>query len=528
MNLRPTNLPLTVKEFDAERCGLCAGCGCSCGYILYTKDHTLVDLYGHPADKNGLGSLCTKGITYIQSTDTNPLRLRKAFFRKEQEYVEISHASAMNLAKEKLKGKKVAFLLDRSAGLEEYVLAKEITPFVFTDTVYLPFKASTLLPQEWKDRRFIFALEVDPVFSEVMATRWLIDAVEKGAYLYVISSRYSTLSAKAKETHLMPPYLALGFLEKLFEQDIKDKRMEFLKRSFQLIKESLVLVSATLMASPFKDRVLRLIRELRRKFKTQYAIVGDIMPFPSHSIKDMCESIDDFDALIVFGNPLKFLRDEHLEKLKDKFVLQFTLFPNFTSHHADLILPMTNFTERDFINYRHGFGFLAYTPKVLNRQEYINPYTFLRELFEKDISLEEFLSHYGIDYQELKASHEVKLKLPHLEEVFQQEEKIEPLKEGIYLYTDNTLVEDLGHWHAWTHDMEKYQMAYLNEGTAKKLRVEDKIFISGHEFKVIITPNIADDVVFVPLSYEEYQPFHPGVSVGRFLRHPYYRFEALE
>ncbi|MGC8852602.1 MAG: dehydrogenase [Hydrogenobacter sp.] len=527
MSLKPTNIPLTVKEFEEELCGLCAGCGCSCGYILYTKDNSVIDLYGHPADKRGIGSLCTKGITYIQSTDTNPLRLRKAFFRKDQEYVEISYASAIDLAKEKLRGKKVAFLLDRSAGLEEYVLAKEITPFVFTDTVYLPFRSSTLLPQEWKDRKFILALDVEPVFSEVMSTRWIIDAVEKGAYLYVISSRYSTLNAKAKETYLMPPHQALLFLEKILQEDHTDNRIDFLKKSLHLIKESLVLVSASLMASPFKDRVIRFMRELRRRFKVEYAIVGDVMPFPSYSIKDLCESIDDFDALVVFGNPLRLLRDEHLEKLKGKFVLHFTLFPNFTSHHADLVLPMTNFTERDFINYRHGFGFLTYSPKVLDRQGYINPYDFLREVFGKDINLEEFLSHYGIDYQELKKSQEAKLKLPLLEEVH-KEEKVEPLKDGIYLYTDNTLVEDLGHWHTWTHDMEKYQMAYLNERTAKKLKVEDKIFIRGYEFKVIITPNIADDVVFIPLSYEEYQPFHPGVSVGRFLKHPYYRFEVLQ
>ncbi|RMH02110.1 MAG: dehydrogenase, partial [Aquificota bacterium] len=71
-----TKLPLTAKDFDDRKVGLCAGCGCSCGYIAYFKGSKLVDIYGDPSDPRGMGSLCTKGITYLHELTQNPLRLK--------------------------------------------------------------------------------------------------------------------------------------------------------------------------------------------------------------------------------------------------------------------------------------------------------------------------------------------------------------------------------------------------------------------------------------------------------------------
>jgi NADH-dependent fumarate reductase subunit C len=96
------------------------------------------------------------------------------------------------------------------------------------------------------------------------------------------------------------------------------------------------------------------------------------------------------------------------------------------------------------------------------------------------------------------------------------------------LYTSNGLVDELGHWNPWTHNMERYQRAYMSEETARKLRVKNRLTLRGKEFEVVITPNVAEDVVYVPLSFEEFQPFDPGHSVGSFAREPYYRFEVLE
>lgn len=522
--MKPTNIPLTVKEFDEALCGRCAGCGCSCGYILYCKDGIIADLYGHPADPNGVGSLCTKGITYIQATDTNPLRLKEAYLKEGQSYKEVSLEQALTVAKEKTRNRRIAFLLDRWTGLEEYVLASSITELVFTDALYLPFKASSVKPQDWKDSRFILSVEADPVFSEVMSTRWIVDAVEKGAYLYALSSRYSTLCAKAKESHLVPPYLSLELLNRVLNPEEEDPKASFIKRSLKLIKPSLVLIGSCLLSSPFREHIITFLKEARRKFGIDYSIVGDVMPFPSKSLKEINQ--EEFDVLIVFGNILRFLKDEELESLRSKFVIHFTMFPNFTSHHAHLIIPVKNFTEREFINYRHGFGFLSYSPKSLSREKYIHPYEFLSQVFGLKVDLKEFLLNYGVDYQELKEVGQADLKLPTVEAY--NPHPYEELKKSIYIYTDNTLVEELGHWYTWTHDMEKYQMAYMNERTAREMGIEDSLNLRGYQFKVIITPNIADGVIFIPSSYEEYQPFHPGISVGRFLKEPYNRFEVIK
>lgn len=527
MRLSPTNVPLTVKSFDKQSCGLCAGCGCSCGYVLYTKGDHIVDLYGHPADPNGVGSLCTKGITYIQALDTNQLRLRRAYLKEGESYREISIEEALIVAKEKLIGKRLAFLLDRSAGLEEYILASKMTDLVFSDAPYVPFRASSLRPQDWKDRRFILSIEADPVFSEVMSARWIVDAVEKGSYLYVMSSKFGTVCAKAKESHLLSPYDMVRLLEGTLDVESNDPHARSLRRSLQLIKPSLVLIGSCMIASPFKSKILKFLKEARTKFRIDYALVGDIMPFPSKGIKELCDALDEFDGLVVFGNALRFLKDEHLEKLKNKFVLHFTLFPNFTAHCAHLVLPTRNFTERDFINYRHGFGFLTYSPKTLSRDGYVNPYEFLSKVFNTDVNLREFLKSYGVDYEELKREGIQDLKLPTVENLPLSYED-GAFKNGIYIYTDSGLVEELGHWHTWTHDMEKYQVAYINEKTAKELGLKGSLPINGCEFRLNVTPNVAEHVIFISSSYEEYQPFDPGVSVGRFLKQPYYRFEVLE
>jgi NADH-dependent fumarate reductase subunit C len=122
----PTSKPLTVKEFDRVLCGVCGGCSSACGYIAYLKKDTLVDVYGHPHDPNGIGSFCTKGITYIQEISTNPLRISEPILREGNNYRQISYDEVIDILKDLPKGR-VAVFLDRFAGLEEYLIAKEIT-----------------------------------------------------------------------------------------------------------------------------------------------------------------------------------------------------------------------------------------------------------------------------------------------------------------------------------------------------------------------------------------------------------------
>ncbi|MFN3813525.1 MAG: dehydrogenase [Aquificaceae bacterium] len=521
MALEPTNLPLAVKKFDALSCGFCAGCGCSCGYILYKKDRRVVDLYGHPKDPNGMGSFCAKGIAYIQELYDSPLRLKRPYLWGNGRLKEISLRDAISIAKENLKGK-VAFLLDRTAGLEEYLLAREISEEVFCDAPYLPFRASSLRPQEWKDKRLIIAWEAYPVYSEVMSTRWIVDAIEKGSYLSSISSRYDTLMAKAQRKHLVTPYEGVRLLEKLMESEER-----FLKKLLVTMKSSLILVGSSLLLSNFGCKVVNLLRKLREKFGVDYSLVGDIMPFPAKDLGEFSQKLEAFDTIIVFGNPFRFLKKESLEKLKGKFVLHFSLFPNLTAHYATLVIPSLGFAEREFINYRHGFGFLSYSPKTLEPLG-VDPYLFLSEVFGTGADLRSFLKLYGIDLELLKDSLGGQgLDIQDVADVDLPSNLQEP-KRSVYICTDNGMVEEMGHWLPWTHEMEKYQKAYMSKETAKKLSAREKVNIRGTELEVVITPNVADDVVFVPSSFEEYQPFDPGVSVGMFLEKPHYRYEVLE
>jgi len=221
---------------------------------------------------------------------------------------------------------------------------------------------------------------------------------------------------------------------------------------------------------------------------------------------------------VFFGNPLVQLPQEVRERIKEKFSVHFTLFPNLTSQYSTLVVGSANFSERGFIAYRNSFGRVYFCPKAIQKPEgAVVPYSFLGEVFGIEVNVEEFLK--------VEPGFEgTPLELPPIEE----EPASGRLMEGIVLYTSNGLVDELGHWNPWTHNIERYQRAYMSEKTARKLGVKNRLTLRGKEFEVVITPNVADDVVYVPLSFEEFQPFDPGYSVGSFAKEPYYRFEVLE
>ncbi|MFN3947706.1 MAG: dehydrogenase [Aquificaceae bacterium] len=526
MSLEHTKVPLTRKEFDTQRAGFCAGCGCGCGYILYLKNNEIADLYGHPADPRGVGSFCSKGLTYIQEISQNPLRLKGVFYKRDEPFEAIAYKQAIEILKENLHKGRTAFLLGREAGLEEYLLAKSITDDVFVDAPVVEFIPSTVHPTRWKEARFILSLDAEPVFSEVMSTRWIIDAVEAGAYLFCLSSRYETLCAKAKKRKLLKPDLMIEFMQELLEPEKKDEDVEFVKRSFFLLRGSLVLVGASLLNSPFGERLLYILAQLRRKYGINYSFVGDLMPFPAKSMEELFNKLEEFDNFVIVGNLLRYFTQDQLDILKGKFVVSFQVFPNLTAHYSNLIFANSMFFERDFMNYRHGFGYLIYSPKTMSPMDGMyNPYYVLSEAFDKRVSLEAFLSEIGIDLNRLKDKGEEPLKAADLKDL--ELSFKETPKGKLFLYTDSTLVEDLGHWNPWTHEMEKYQRAYINPKTAREFSLGDRVEIGGITFELHNTENIAEGVLFVPLDYEEFQPFDPGYRVGAFAKKPYHRYEVL-
>jgi len=526
---RPTNVPLTVKEFDEERCGVCGGCGCACGYIAYLKGGKLVDLYGHPHDPNGIGSLCTKGITLIQEAPLNPLRLTRPLLKEGEGFRVVSVEEAKGWLRANLKGR-IGVFLSRSEDLRTYALARGITDHVYSDSVYLPFRASTLRPQRWRDQRIILALELHSVFSEVMSTRWLVDASERSSYIVSVSSRFETISSKATERLLLKPPHVVRFLEELADK-LEGKHREYmfegwverLSRAFSLVKDSLILIGDTLLRTPWRGNVLDSLRRIRRRLRVNYSIVGDVSPLPTREIRDLREDLKELDTLIFFGNPGMYMSDATLKELSRKKVVSFQVFPNLTAHLSHLVFPSVLFAEREYIGYRNGFGFLSYSPKVLQEPEGVLP---PEELLSIRPNVEAYLSQLGIAVPELEESEGgVDVKMPTVEEWDGEVERA-PLEDGFYLVCDNTLVDEMGHWNPWTHEMEREQFAYMSEKTARDLEVKEEIELRGVRLKVKINNNVAEGVVFVPNSFEETQPFDPGVRAGRIIEEGY-RVERL-
>ena len=531
MSLRPTNVPLTVKDFDDERCGVCAGCGCACGYIAYIKEGRLIDLYGHPHDPNGIGSLCTKGITLIQEATQNPLRITKPLIREGDSFRVASVEEVRRWINDNLKGK-IAVFLDRFADLKDYALAKGISEHVYSDSVYLPFRASTLRPQEWREQRVILSLECDPVFSEVMSTRWLVDAFERSSYILSISSRYETISAKATERLLLKPPRTVRFLEEVADKlEGKERDYEFedkvekLARAFSLIKESLILIGETLLRSPWRGNVIDALRRIRKKVRVNYSIVGNISPLSVKEIGDFKSEFDEFDALVLFGNPALYMSEEELRALSSKKVLSFQIFPNLTAHHSDVVLPASLFPEREFFGYKNGFGFAFYSPSTLDKPEGVVP---PEDIFGITPDVSGYLSELGVEMSDLKeAEGGLDIDLPTVEEWDGEVERAELQDEEFYIVCDSTLVDEVGHWNVWTHEIEREQLAQMSEDTARELDVRGEIEVRGVKLKVKINNNVAKGVVFVPNSFEETQPFDPGVRVGRILKNAAYRVESL-
>ncbi len=505
MNLRPTLSPLTAKEFDKEVCGICAGCGCSCGYIAYLKDGRLIDLYGHPADPNGMGSFCTKGITYIQQATQNPLRITEPMVREGETFRKISKEGLRRELETALNGR-VGIFLSRQCDLKDTLSAIQFGAEVFSDTHYLPFRASTLKPQEWARQRLILSLECEPVFSEVMATRWLVDAFESSAHIISVSSIYATTSAKASERYLLRPPEVVRFLTELADH-LEGKRANFLPdvierlaKSISLIRESLILIGDLLLDYLWKDNVLDALRRIRKRVSVNYSFVGDISPIPMGTTEEFLRRITDFDTVILTGNPFIWAGEEELERANGVKKVYLGVFPNVTAVNSDIVVPAKLFSERGFHIFRNGFGIRELAPKVLEPPKGAMS---LWELLGTEVDVPPELED-----------------LPLIEE-WEENLDLEEIPEGgVWVVAGRTLVEEMGHWNPWTHAIEREQRVLINPKTAEELGIKDHIELGGVRIRAELNSNIAEGVIYVPDSYEEYQPFDPGIRVGKLLPSP--------
>ena len=533
MNLKPTNVPLTAKDFDEVRCGLCMGCGCGCGYIAYLKGGKIEDIYGHPHDPNGIGSLCSKGLALLQEAPYSSFRVTNILRREGGSFAE----ATIDQIKEFVKGKKkVGIFLDRLTDLKDYAYATAVTENVYSDSLFLPFKPSTIPPQRWRDQRFILALECEPVFSEVMATRWLVDAFERSSYIVSVSSRFATTSAKATERHLLSPPLIVRFITEL--ADILDGKegsylfkdiLERIAKVLTLIRESVILVGDTLLRSPWSGNVLRSLLRIRRKAGVNYSLVGNVTPVKSKGIKEFLEELDDLELLILSSNPAVYMSEADLGKLLQKDVVALSLYPDLTANYSAYIVPAKLFHEREFVGFRNGFGRVFHTPLLIDPPSgAYTPWELLKEVFGVEADTEAILNNLGLSYEEITSSESgAEADLPPLEESEDLPEEEYLSGDGIFIVCDNGLVDNLGHWHLWTHGLEREQMAYVNPETADALGLGEEISLRGVSLKVKRTPNVAKNVIFVPASFDELQPFDIGIRPGRILKKPWLRIEEV-
>ncbi len=532
--MKPTNRPLSVREFGEARCGVCFGCGCACGYIAYLKDGKLVDVYGHPHHPSNIGSLCSRGITLLQRMVSSPFRLTRPLLRKGSSWTELEEHEAQRWMERNLSGR-VGVFLSRHTSLEDYLAVKKLTENVYGDALHLPFSASTVRPRRWSSKRVILSLECEPVFSEVMSARWLVDACERSAYIVSVSSRYATVSAKASKRVLVKPPLVVRFIEELanaiegkevghFREEVERLAVAF----SSLTAESLILVGDTLLRSRWRANVLSALRRIRNRLKVDYSVVGDVSPFELGELPEFLSDLESFDSLILFGNPALYMSDEQLRALEGKRVVHFSPFPNLTSHHAQLVVPSALFQEREFTGYRTCFGALyRSTPVLTPPPGAVDPARLIASLSGREPDTEGFLLSRGVKPDRLMEEEGSELPARPIE---LWEGQLEPAAlddEGIFLICDNGLVDETGRWSLWTHELEGEQEALLNSGTAEKLGADGYVRLGAERLRTRISSNIADETVWLPLSFEETQPFLGGVRPGRILKEGGHRIEKL-
>ncbi len=469
----------SIKNFDSKREGLCFGCGCECGYILYLKGGKVIDVYGNPKVYPGMGSLCSKGIAYLYEGPSSPFRIRSFLVREGENFKEISREEAKSLIRQNLK-EKVAVFVSPFFSLEDLKLFSRFD--LYSDYEFVPFKPSTLKPWLWPQKKFILALFSEFVFSDVMLERFVIDAKERGAKVIGVSSLRDALLLKSSESYLLNLKELKEFLEGVLERYGKE---------FESLP-SLVLIGDALLKSPLRNLTLKLLKVLRENFKVDYSIVGNVFRYPHRGLKEFKENLKDYESFILFGNPARYLNDQELKLLKEKFVISVTPFPNLTALNSRLILPMPLFHERDYLNL-------------------FSPYS---ELRESKRTLD-FTPGYLEVLLDLLGEGEV-LAFEEEEEISFKDEDVN-LKGEVFYYYEEGLTPDYCKWFYLTYPLE-----------GQRLLISQDLNLSFKDLKVERTKNLAKGTIFLQSSFEEYQPFLEGVRIGKLLKTPYYKLGVFK
>jgi len=497
-----TNKPLTAKPFERAVSSYCGWCSVSCGLIAYLNGDELADLYGHPADPDGVGSLCSKGIAY-NYLHASPFRVTRPLVREGSSFRPVDGREVKRRL-EQLLSKKVAVFLDRYFTLEEYALARSLGE-VYSEVTYLPFNRTSDRPRLWREKKLVINLGVEPVSSEVMLARWLVDAAEKGAYLFSVGHRVGSLFQKARRFELRKPDDAVELFLNLLEGEGKEGRL--LK---ELGPQALLLISQSYLESPFGNLLLNAVKRAVELYGCSYAFVGHFSPLPVKPLSAFVDELEQYEVLLLFGNPLTYLPDEKLELLKGKTLISVSYFPDFTALKSDIILPREAKGEKAVTN--RGVGFLAFSPPFLKPRV---P-SLLPEPPKE--AVRELVRSLGVEPERLEREGKVFYELPPVTEFSFPEEKT--VRSELWVVKEELLLEQLGRWFTRLLPLEPERPLYAAPKTAPRLK---PYFPEVREDACS-----AEGVLLVSPAYEESQPFNPSTRPGALPGRPGWRVAPLE
>ena len=458
---------LSSKNFDKELIGHCIGCNCGCKFIAYIKDNQIIDVTGHPSDRLGMGSFCTKGIALVQELPFSEFRL------KESKAIDIDVID-----------KDVGIYVDRFCTEEELQRAFSFTENIYSNMLYVE-KPKTIEIEHIPDKKVILNIS-EPSYYDVMLSRWIIDAKQKGAKLFSAGAIYTNMSFKANYKKLIPPSEFLSFLENIknaFEKGYHED--EFINK-FSLFSTKLsdaLIIIEDIYIRINRDFVLGFLKYMKEKHNIDYIITGNITHWPVREI----EGIDKHEVIVNLGDMFRYIPDGKLDSLSKKDVITISHMANMSVNLSRYYLPRKVFIEMDFTK---KTAFLEVDSKKLFENE--NAYTLL-DIIPK---VGENISHN---------------KSPKQETITLQ---------GYTLFIGHSVVDEIGHYSRWLHEIEPNQYVYINKTLADSVDITDgELLEITTEYgkavlRVRISANIPDDTFLVSNGFDEYQPFYEGVRPG--------------
>ncbi|GAB6077851.1 molybdopterin dinucleotide binding domain-containing protein [Hydrogenobaculum acidophilum] len=461
---------LSSKNFDKELIGHCIGCNCGCKFIAYIKDNKIVDVTGHPSDRLGMGSFCTKGIALVQELPFSEFRLKE------------SSKSNIDLDKD------IGIFVDRFCTEEELQRAFSFTENIYSNMLYVE-KPKTIDVENIPDKKVILNIS-EPSYSDVMLSRWIIDAKQKGAKVFCTGAIFTNIMFKANYKKLIEPKYFLSFLEDIQNAFLKGYHEDEFINKFTTFStklgNALIIIEDSYIRID-RDFVLGFLTHMKEAYGIDYIITGNITHWPVKSIKEHLKDIENHNFIVNVGDMFRYIPDNKLESFSKKDILTISHMTNMSVNLSKYYLPRKFFIEMDFTK---KTAFLDISAKKLFEDE--NSYT-----------LRDILPDVAKNISNIKSS------------------KYEPINLDDYtLFVGNSTVDDMGHYSRWLHEIEPHQYIYINKSLAESINTTDGELLEitteyGKAiFKVKISANIPNNTFFISNGFDEYQPFYEGVRQG--------------